>query len=97
MRGCKVIGRKVLVRTHSAGVHFGTLEECCGRAVRLSEARRLWRWSEANTLNEIALRGCGEQSRISEPVPEILLTEAIEVIPLSAAAWANLGRSRWKG
>lgn len=88
--------RFVLVRTTYAGVHTGHLVSQDGQTVVLSQARRIWRWSGANTLNEIALRGCSEDySRISEPVPEITLTDAIEIIPTSAEAEASLVRSRW--
>jgi len=89
-----MIGRFVVVRTFSAGVHMGYLRACVGTAVELTEARRLWRWNKAFTLNEISQKGCGEESRISEPVPEILLTQAIEVIPCSEIATTNLRRSR---
>jgi hypothetical protein len=90
-----VIGQFVIVRTYSAGVHMGTLRECNGTAVLLADARRLWRWRGANTLNEVSQKGVGEGSRISEPVPLILLTQAIEVIPCSEKAKRVLTSSRW--
>ena len=91
-----MIGEFVVVRTRDAGVHCGTLAACAGTAVELADARRVWRWRGANTLNELALHGAAEGwTRISEPVPRILLTEAIEVIPCTATATANLSRSRW--
>jgi hypothetical protein len=89
-----VIGEFVIVRTYSAGVHMGTLRECNGTAVLLEDARRLWRWNNAFTLNEASQEGVGEESRISDPVPAILITQAIEVIPCSQKAKANLARSR---
>jgi hypothetical protein len=85
----------VVIRTYSAGVHVGTLESREGREVVLSDARRIWRWSGANTLSEVSQKGVAEASRISEPVPTITLTEAIEVIPCSEEARSNLSRSRW--
>lgn len=90
-----MIGEFVLVRTRSAGIHMGTLAECAGTAVVLKDSRRLWRWTGANTLNEVALNGVSEQSRISDPVARILLTESIEVIPCTEKARKNLTRSRW--
>lgn len=90
-----MINKFVLVRTHSAGVHCGILREIAGQAVLLAEARRIWRWNGANTLNEIATSGVSEASRISEPVESILLLQAIEVIPCTTAAAENLRRSRW--
>lgn len=89
-----MIGEFVLVRTRSAGVHHGYLVESFGTAVRLRDARRLWTWKGAFTLNEVSQEGVAEASRISAPVPVILLTEAIEVIPCSEKARLNLLRSR---
>lgn len=90
-----MIGQFVLVRTYSAGVHMGTLASLDGKQAVLKDVRRLWYWKGAKTLNEISQNGVGDGSKISEPVPEILLTEAIEVIPCSPAARENLSQSRW--
>lgn len=90
------IGRQVLVRTYSAGVHFGTLESRNREEGRLANARRIWSWNGANTLHEIALRGVNvAESKISEAVPSVTLTNIIEVIPLQPAAIANLGGASW--
>lgn len=89
-----MIGKFVICRTYSAGVHTGHLQEIHGTSGVLTEARRLWKWTDAFTLNEVANDGCGENSRISDPVEEILLTEIIEVIPCTEKATANLRQSR---
>lgn len=89
-----MIGEFCIVRTRSAGTHMGILESMNGTAVLLSNARRLYQWFGAFTLSEVSLHGCDETSRISESVPKILLTEAIEVIPCSEIARKNLSRSR---
>ncbi len=88
------IGQFVIVRCRDAGVHTGILREQTGRACVLTDARRLWQWSGAFTLNEAAVKGVAETSRISEPVPYILLLEASEVIPCLPKAIENLSRSR---
>ena len=91
-----MIGKFVIVRTYSAGVHTGFLSEVSGRNVVLTEARRIRRWRGANTLNEMFVNGCDETyTQISEPVELILLTEAIEVIPCQPKAVKNLRKSRW--
>lgn len=90
-----MVGKYVLVRTYSAGVHCGTLVSRDGKEVVLKDASRIWSWSGANTLSEISLTGCADSSRISKQVPEIMLIEAIEVIPCSAEAQANLCAPRW--
>lgn len=93
-----MIGKFCVFRTYSAGVHMGYLKEIAytpaGAAARIQEARRLWFWSGAFTLNEVSVHGVGEDSRISEPVDDILLTEVVEVIPCTEVAQANLSRTR---
>ena len=77
-------GPESIIRTYSAGVHIGTIKSIEGQVVTLSNARRLWKWAGAFTLNEVATRGVNRaNSRISQPVSEIVLFQAIEVIPLS--------------
>jgi hypothetical protein len=96
---CKVMAsvkKFVVVRTYSAGVHCGYLVSRKGKEVVLSNARRIWRWRGANTLNEVATKGVDEVwSRISEPAVEVVLTEAIEVLSVTKKAQNNLSRSRW--
>ena len=70
-------GKYCVIRTYSAGVHVGVVESHEGTEVRLTDARRIWSWKGANTLHEIALHGVGKGSRVSEPVPDILLTEGV--------------------
>ena len=92
----KSAAKWVVVRTYSAGVHCGELVSLDGTEAIIRNARRIWRWRGANTLHEVALRGVDmEYSRISEPVEEITLTQAIEVISATAAARENLEVSRW--
>jgi hypothetical protein len=89
-----MIGRFCIFRTYSAGVHMGYLEEINGTCALVKEARRLWRWTERFTLNEIANQGASAESRISNPVDEIYLTQVIEVIPCSKKAENDLRKSR---
>ena len=76
---------EVIIRTFSAGVHVGVLEgkwEDANKPIVLKNARRIWKWTGANTLNEISTNGVNrKQSRISEPVAELQLIP-IEVIPV---------------
>ncbi len=82
-----MLGKHVLVRTYSAGVHVGVLQQHNGREVILTTSRRIWSWKGAFTLSEIAMKGLdSKHSRMSMKVPEILLTEAIEIIPTTEAA-----------
>ena len=81
-----MIGKQVIVRTYSAGVHFGMLDSRDGREVVLTDARRIWYWEGAFTLSAVAMKGVKKTSKLSVSVPQILLTEAIEIIPCSEAA-----------
>lgn len=82
-----MIGKFVVVRTINAGVHFGTLVEIISenhQCIRLENARRLWQWSGALSLSEVAMKGIKiDASKIAERVDEIILTQAIEIIPVS--------------
>jgi len=74
----------VLIRANSAGVHFGTLVSQKGQQVHLKNARRIWNWTGALSLSEIAAKGLNiSNSKISAPVEEIILPTAIEVIKVS--------------
>lgn len=81
-----MIGKYVIVRTYSAGVHLGTLKSLAGTEAVLENARRLWYWKGAFTLTEASLTGVKDGSKLSETVPSILLTQAIEILPVSAGA-----------
>ena len=89
--------KAVIVRTYSAGVHFGYVESQSedGKKVTLTRARMIWSWKEANTLREMSLRGVGPGSRVSEPAVRNVLTEAIEIIECAPAAIANLEAGTW--
>lgn len=84
--------RFVCVRTYSAGVHIGYLKEHEGTEVVLSNTRRIWKWAGAFTLSELALDGVKnpEECKFSKVIPEILLTQAIEIIPVTEDAKASL-------
>jgi hypothetical protein len=84
-----------IIRTYSAGVHVGTLKSHEGTTVVLTNASRIWRWAGANTLHELALHGPAKDwTRISERVPEITLTQSIELIPVQPEAEAAF-EPRW--
>jgi hypothetical protein len=85
----------VVVRTYSAGVHVGELVDRREKEVDLANARRIWRWTGANTLNEIANHGVGAQSKVSEPCAAVTLTEAIEILACTEEAETQLRSASW--
>ncbi len=76
-----MIGKRVLVRTRSAGVHFGELVSKNGMEVHLKNGYRLWSWNGALSLSSVATKGVTlGSSKIDGPVEEINLPESIEII-----------------
>jgi hypothetical protein len=94
------IGTYVVLRTYSAGVHFGVLIERDGQEATLSEARRLHRWEGGRlSLHEIATEGPPESmgTRVSVQVDTVTLTQVIEVISASTKGEIKLrGFPAWK-
>lgn len=87
--------KPVIVRTYSAGVHFGYLKSRNGKEVELERSRRIWRWFGAWTLSEIATSGLDiEKSKIAAPV-NIALTEAIEIIECTPEAVKIIEAAKW--
>lgn len=91
----KSLGKKVLIRAYSAGVHFGTLtnvDKNEGRYdVELTDSRRIYSWTGAFTLSELAVVGSTKtDSKISITIPTIYLQEVIEIIPMTDEAYNNL-------
>lgn len=79
----QMIGKKVIIRTYSAGCWFGKLEEKAKNEVILANARRMFRWKaiQGISLSACALYGVEHSySKIVEPVDQVWL-EAIEIIP----------------
>jgi len=75
----------VIVRTYSAGVHYGHLVSREGKEVRLTGSRRIHYWTGALSCSELATRGPGAGSRIGDPIG-VTLTEAIEIIDCTPSA-----------
>ena len=79
-----------VIRTYSAGVHIGYVAEFGTKQpqyARLLNSRRLHYWENACSLSQVAMDGvCEDKSRIAMTLPEIELTDVIEVIPCSDKA-----------
>jgi len=89
----------VMVRTYSAGVHFGELVSREGKEVVLKDAHRVFYWTNACSLSQLAIQGSQNKNtdnKISMAVPEITLTEAIEIIPMTKESFDNLTAVIWK-
>lgn len=83
------VGKFVICRAYSAGVHAGELVSQDGDVVVLRNSRRLWQWKakEGVALSGVAVHGLAKSgSKVDVPLPELLLTGVCEVIPTSDAA-----------
>jgi len=92
------LGQRVMVRTYSAGVHFGTLKSKVGQNVILENAHRVHYWAAACSLSQLAMEGDKkiDEARISMAVSSIELDQAIEVIPLGNGVFEQLTDKIWK-
>jgi hypothetical protein len=92
----------VIIRTYSAGVHMGYLKSKnytqAGTVVELVKTRRIWYWSGAMTLSQLALEGTNKPNdcKFSVEIPTIEIN-AIEIVPTTEIAFKNLTNVKvWK-
>ena len=93
-------GRYVIVRSYNSGIHFGILNEYDPSTchVQLYKSRRLWRWvTTGASISEIANDGVlvksrttNNESKICQELPEIIISNIIEIIPCSEKAIKNI-------
>lgn len=78
----------VIVRTQSAGVFAGYLDKKEGQEVTLSKARRLWYWSGAASLSQLAVDGTSDPENCKFPVEveSVNLLQAIEILSVTQKA-----------
>ena len=84
--------KTVIVRTYSAGVFMGELESRKGREVVLLNARRIWYWSGAASLSQLAMEGTKDPVNCKFPCPvsRVELLEAVEIIDVTPEAKKNI-------
>jgi len=83
----------VMIRTYSAGVHCGYLKTRDKKEVVLLDSIRIWKWSGAASLSQLAMEGTNDISNCKFGMPistSLILTEAIEVIEMTERAKQNI-------
>ena len=88
-----------MVRTYSAGVFAGTIVSLKGKEAVLKNARRIWYWDGAASLSQLATKGTSkpEKCKFPAPVASVLLTEVIEIIPITLEAKKSIaGVKTWE-
>jgi hypothetical protein len=85
-------GEFVLVRCDRSGVFAGIITKEEGNTAILKNARRLWYWSGAASLSQLALEGTKKPNDCKFPaaLPEIRLKDVIEVIPCTKIARSSI-------
>jgi hypothetical protein len=95
--------KAVLIRSYAAGVHFGYLKEekftPAGKVVILVNTRRVYYWSGAASLSQMALEGVSKPKdcKFTVQLDSNEIVNVIETIPLTEKALLNLyGVAIWK-
>lgn len=81
-----------IVRTYTAGVFFGQIVRRDGREVELENARRIWFWSGAASLSQLAQEGTKDPKGCKFPCPvdRIVLLDAIEILDTTDEAQKSI-------
>lgn len=81
------LNKKVIIRADRAGVFYGTIVRKDGNEVELTNCRRIWYWSGAASISELANSGVNRQgSKFSVTVKSITVLGVIEIIPCTEKA-----------
>jgi hypothetical protein len=88
-----MVGRYVIARCYSAGVHAGEVVSVDGENVTLKDSRRLWSWKAKDgvALSGVAQHGLKDGNcKVDVVNPEIYLTGVCELIPVAAGVKENI-------
>ena len=91
--------QKYIIRADRAGVFYGEIKERNGSEVTMTNVRRLWYWSGAASLSELAVSGVKrpDDCKFTVTVPNMTILGVIEIIPCSDKAIESIeGIKEWK-
>lgn len=91
--------QRYIIRGDRSGVFFGEIAARNGREVVIRNCRRLWYWSGAASLSQLAVEGVKRprQCKFTLTVDELTVLDAIELILCSDDACASIdGVEPWK-
>ncbi len=91
--------KKFIIRTEKAGVFFAEIKEKNGNELVLANARRLWYWSGAASLSQLATDGTSRPNdcKFTVVVDEMTINNWIEIIPCTDKAIESINAVRiWK-
>ena len=83
-----MIGKYVIIRADKAGVFFGILKEKTGTTVTLTNARKLYYWRGANTVEQLSIDGSTdpENCKFTQYVKSMIIENVIQTIPCEEKA-----------
>ena len=78
----------IIVRGQNSGVFAGYLKSRNNQEVILLNARRIWYWSGASSLSQLAMEGTSDPSNCKFPceVKKVQILDAIEVLDCTEVA-----------
>lgn len=91
-----------IIRTHSAGVWFGNIKKLNGSIAIVTNARRLFYWSGAASLSQLAVEGTKRPNdcKFTVTITEedgVYLPQVIEILPCTNEAVENINSVKiWK-
>ena len=86
-----LIGKHVIVRSNFAGVFFGILTSKEGTELTLTNARKFYYFSGANTVEDLANKGAlnRENCKLTIPVDIIILSNYDQILPCTKESIAQ--------
>ena len=84
--------RPQIVRAYSAGVFMGEVVKRDGQEAVLRNARRIWYWSGAASLSQLAMEGTKDPANCKFPckVDKVELMQVVEILDMTDAAIASI-------
>lgn len=81
-----------LIRADRAGVFTGYLESKDGNTVILRQARRIWYWSGASSISQLAVDGTSnpKDCKFPAPVSKIEISGVIEILDVTSKAQQSI-------
>lgn len=91
--------QKVIIRADRAGVFYGELKSRNGDEVMMENVRRIWYWSGAASLSQLAVDGVSrpDECKFTVYVPTMTILGVIEIIPCTEKAIKSIeGVQLWR-
>lgn len=83
----EIIGKVCMVRSSTAGVFFGEVQQIDGNKVTMRAARRIWYWDGAATLSQLATEGTSAPENCKFPAAvDVMVFGVSEIIPATEKA-----------